>query len=212
MFRRLLFLQARGAGLPVSATVAATTSGTSATVETASSARTASAKASTTSNAATAESAADRSACDCSATVFEGWSTAREALSATYESRSTSDKARSAADEARTATDEAACAPISTTVKAAPVPRTGADEDSAIKPLWTVVAVRGTGIGVIIVVTVATDRRWADISGVNVPRVRVCWSAGNSDADWTNSNTDGNSLRVCERCRDHENAKHCEKF
>jgi len=49
-------------------------------------------------------------------------------------------------------------------VESAVEPRTGADEDSAVEPARTVVAVRRTRVRVIRVVAVSAGRSWADVS------------------------------------------------
>ena len=72
-------------------------------------------------------------------------------------------------------------------------PRARADEDAAGKPLRAVVAVRRARVGVVIVVAVGAHRRRAVVSG-----------AAYSDADH-------NSLRLCVRRWNQENAKHREK-
>ena len=63
------------------------------------------------------------------------------------------------------------------------VPRTSADEDAAVKPVRTVVAIRGTGIGVIGVVAPFAVRR-AVIAVIVIPGSRNdCWADAYSYRD-----------------------------
>jgi hypothetical protein len=65
---------------------------------------------------------------------------------------------------------EAAPVPASAIVSTAPipvVPRAGADEHAIKEPIWAVVAVRRTSIGIIIVVAISANRRWAIIAGAH---------------------------------------------
>ena len=96
----------------------------------------------------------------------------------------------------RPTADETTSAVVTATVVSAVVPRTGADKDAAREPFRTVKAVWGASVRVIVVVTVGACRSWADV----LARV-------NPDGDWTNSNTDRNSLRMRERRCDHENTE-----
>ena len=60
------------------------------------------------------------------------------------------------------------------------IPGAGSDEDSADKPAWSVVAVRGTGIGGVRVVSPSAYRR---IIAVHVAAIHHCGRYGNADAD-----------------------------
>jgi len=44
------------------------------------------------------------------------------------------------------------------------IPRTRPDKESIHEPVWPVVAIRGTGIGIIVVIAVFTDRRPGNIT------------------------------------------------